>query len=138
MKPTLQELFDKLPPLVLAERDAKSEMTNARRLKMIAIPLVKDLVNGDEEEPHPGKYCHLTGDDSAYNLCVATGLGNHDKGAKLHKDSQKRIRRVRENVQSMLRYVSPDDLEELMVELDLSQDEFIKVVTNLPSAVVPA
>lgn len=133
MKPTMHELFDKLPPLVLADREKKSGMTNAERLKMIAKPLLSDLLNGVGEGPHPGKYRHLTGDDTDYNLCVATGQGNHGRGAKLHKDAQKRIRRVRENVRSMIRFISSEDLGALLAELELSQDEFVELVTSLPS-----
>lgn len=130
----MNDLFDAMPPLVLAERTDASKTTNAQRLIIVAMVLIADILKRSEE-PHPRDYMHLTGDASDYQLCVATGQGVHGKGAKLFKSSGGYIRRVRENVRSLLRFVPPDELASYLEEQNLTQQEFITKVLELPSVV---
>lgn len=134
IKMKMKELLDSFPPLVEAEKARAPSMTNAKRLRLIGVPLIRDLLDTGKPEPHPGQYKEITCDDSDYSLCVATGQGNHGKGAKLHKNAEKRIRRVRENIQSMLRFVDVDEFAAFLAERDLTQDEFVELVMRLPSA----
>jgi hypothetical protein len=129
----INEVIDALPPLVLAEPPDASRMTNAKRLQMTSMPIAGDLITL-EREPHPRDYIRLTGDSSDYQLCVALGQGVHGKGAKLFKSPGGYIRRVRENVRSLLRFVSPPEFATFLETANLTQEEFVARVKDLPSA----
>lgn len=129
----LDDVFAQLPPLVLAERTDASRMTNAKRLEKTSLPTIGDLL-GVGDEPHPRDYIHLTGDATDYQLCVAMGQGVHGKGAKLFKSTGGYIRRVRENVRSLLRFVTPQEFAAFLETANMTQAEFVKKVMDLPSA----
>lgn len=129
---SLDEVIGALPPLKLAEREGSQKMTNTKRLEITSMSIINDLMTG-EREPHPRDYIEITGDTSDYQMCVATGQGVHGKGARLFKSSGGSIRRVQENVRSLLRFVPAPQLEDYLQNADMTQDEFVERVKSLPS-----
>lgn len=128
------ELFGDQPPLVLAERIKASSMTNAKRLAICAMPMAGDILTS-EEDLSLESYFQLVGDSTSYNLRVVTGQGVHGNGARLYKDADGNIRRVRENIRSLLRFVPPPEFAAFLESRNMTQEEFVKRVLELPSAV---
>lgn len=115
---------------VLARDVSFKKLTLRDRLEMIAVPLISKLL-ANQAGVHPDLFIELVGDKSGRQLRVATGQGNHGKGADLHKNSDGEILPYYDNVVQLLKFTPAADRDEFVGKFG-GKAQFEEAVKALP------